>query len=181
MILEGFLDDGTNLENEDVDSATDSDFDQNLRLERALQRRLERMREPQVFHPITPEAEIKTEYPEIEKREELSKPDVTKRAERRRGFDKELRNLIAKRIELNQLPPDAGSPGPPKGMKTRGGVVRPTDFSGRPEKIEPAATDEPESDKKETPEKPVILGDALAARARKMYKKKKTNISVDGQ
>jgi len=180
MILEGLLGDGTNLENEDVDSMTDSDFDQNLRLEKALQRRLERMREPQVFHPITPEPEIKTEYPAIEQKEELQKPDVTRRTERRMGFDKELRNLIAKRIESNELAPNAGIPAPPRGMKKRRGVVRPVDFPGHPEIGEPPSIDETSSAEKETPETPVVLGDALAARARKMYKRK-TKKSGDEQ
>jgi hypothetical protein len=173
MIIEGLLGDGTNLENEDIDSMTNSDFDKELRLKRALQRRLERMREPQVFHPIKPEAEIKTEYPAIEKKGELRKPDVAKRAERRWGFDKKLRDLIAKRLESNELSPDTVRPRPAKGMKTRGGVVRPVDFPGRPEKIETANIDEPKSEEKETSETPVVLGDALAARARKMYKKKR--------
>jgi hypothetical protein len=152
-----------------------------LHIEEMLQRRLERMREPQVFHPITPEPEIKTEYPAIEKKEELKKPDVTRRAERRIGFDKKLRNLIAKRIESNELAPNIGRPAPPKEMKTRGGVVRPVDFQGRLEINEPPSTDEPLSERKETPETPVVLGDALAARARKMYKKKKTKKSGDEQ
>jgi len=152
-----------------------------LRIEKALQRRLERMREPQVFHPITPEPEIKTEYPAIEQKEELKKPDVTRRTERRRGFDKELRNLIAKRIESNELAPNAGRPAPPKEMKTRGGVVRPVDFPGRPETNEPTSIDEYSPEKSETPETPVVLGDTLAARARKMYKKKKKKESGDEQ
>ena len=167
MILERLLGDGTNLENADADSMTDSDFDSNLRLEKALRRRLERMREPQVFHPIKPEPEVKTEYPTIEKKEELKKPDVAKRAERRRSFERDLHKRLAKRIESNELPPNTGGPAPPKGMKTRGGVVRPTDFPGRPE------ADEPPSEEKETPETPVVLGDSLAARARKLSKKKR--------
>ena len=179
MILEGLLGDETNLNNgseiEFLEKTRflNSDSDNDMRLEKALQRRLERMREPQVFHPITPEPEIKTEYPVIETGEELQKPDVARRAERRWGFDKELRNLIAKRIETNELSPYAGAPGPPKGMKTRRSVVRPVDFPGRPETSEPPAADELSSEKKETPETPVVLGDALAARARKIYKKKR--------
>lgn len=127
----------------------------------------------EVFHPITPEPEIKTEYPAIEKKEELQKPDVTRRAERRMGFDKKLRNLIAKRIESNELSPNAGRPAPPKEMKTRGGIVRPVDFPGRPEIGETPSTDKTSAEKRETPETPVVLGDTLAARARKMYKKKR--------
>jgi DEAD/DEAH box helicase domain-containing protein len=179
MILEGLL----SAETEFFEKETEF-FEKNrflLRIEEMLQRRLERMREPQVFHPITPEPEIKTEYPAIEKREELKKPDVTRRVERRIGFDKKLRNLIAKRIESNELAPTVGRPAPPKEMKTRGGVVRPTDFPGRPEASEPPLTDESSLEKEETTETPVILGDALAARARKMYKGKRKKKSDDEQ
>ena len=178
MILEGLLG-----ESETDFSGPETEFFEKtrflLRIEKALQRRLERMREPQVFHPITPEPEVKTEYPAIEKKEELQKPDVTRRTERRRGFDKELRNLIAKRIELNQLSPNAGKPAPPKEMKIRGSVVRPIDFPGRPETSETTLIDDYLPEKSETPETPVVLGDTLAARARKMYKKKKKKESGD--
>ena len=58
-------------------------------------------------------------------------------------------------------------------MKKRSGIVRPVDFPGRSEIGEPPSIDELSSAKRETPETPVVLGDALAARARKMYKKKK--------
>jgi hypothetical protein len=178
MILEGLLSES------ETDTETDlcekTRFLSDLRIEKMLQRRLERMREPQVFHPITPEPEIKTEYPTIEKNEELKKPDVTKRVERRMGFDKKLRNLIAKRIESNELSPDAQRAAPPKGMKTRGGVVRPVDFPGRPETSELSLKDEPASmEEKETHETVVVLGDALAARARKMYKGKRKKSSDD--
>jgi len=166
MILHGLIGDGTNLKNEDIDSMINSKFDSDLRLEKALRRRLERMREPQVFHHITPKAEVKTKYPKIETEEELDKPDVTKRAENRSNFRKELNKLIAKRIKLDKLPPNSSAPGPPEDMKTRSSNLRPTDFPGRPE------TDEPQTEEKEEiSQKPVILGDSLAAKARKLKKK----------
>ena len=180
MILEGVLGDGTHLRNPDSDALTDADpsvpsqaqdsrtgGDRNLRLERALRRRLERMREPQMFHPITPKPGVKTEYPATEKTEELAKPDVAKRSERRQSFERDLHKRIAKQIETGDLSPDAGSPGPPKGMKTRRSNLRPTDFPGRPEPGEELPKE------KETSQTPVALGDALAARARKLHKKKR--------
>ena len=172
MILEGLLGDGTNLKNPDTEAFTDSDAGGDLRLEKALRRRLERMREPQVFHPIKPEPEVQTEYPSTEEPEELAKPDVAKRAERRRSFDKELHKRIAKRIQTDELSPYAGSSGPPAGMKTRGGVARPTDFPGRPDADASTAKKEGSSSEKETPQKPVALGDSLATRARKRLKKR---------
>ena len=179
MILEGLLGDQSHLKIEDTEALTDSDAGSALRLEKALRRRLERVREPQIFHSIKPKAEVKTGYPTIEKAEELEKPDVARRAERRRTFEKDLHKRIAKRIESTELSPRARRPAPPKGMKTGDGVVRPTDFPGRPETdTSPAKKEEPLSEK-ETPQKPVVLGDTLAARARKRYKKKREEESGD--
>ncbi len=173
MILEGVLGDGTNLTNADTHSLTDSDFAGNQRLEKALRRRLERMREPQVFHPITPQPEVKTEYPAIEKTEELTKPDVARRSERRRSFERELHKRIAKRMELDGRSPDVRKPSAPKEMKTGRGDLRPVDFPGQP-KIE-------EKEKTETSETPIVLGDRLATRARKLLKQKQKEESADEQ
>ena len=131
-----------------------------LRLERALRRRLERMREPAVFHPIEPK--IKTEYPEIEKEEELKKPDVAKRAESKRSFQKELRKRIAKKVPSDKIPPTKGKPPIPEGMKTSISNLPPTYFPGRPERTErsePATSNEP-----------LRQGDSLAAKAWRIRK-----------
>jgi len=177
MILEGLLGDGTHLKNPDTEALTDSDAGANLRLEKALRRRLERMREPQVFHPIRPQPEVGTEYPSIEKAEELDKPDVARRSERRKTFDRDLHKRIAKRIQTDELSSHAGKPEPPPGMKTRGGVVRPTDVPGRPQSDTPPPNKEEPSPEKETSQAPAELGDDLAARARKRLKEQETDES----
>lgn len=130
MILEGLLGDGTNLQNADLHSLTDSEADAELRLERALRRRLERMREPQVFHRIEPE--VKTSYPEPEKTETLEEPDAARRSERRREFYRELRKRVAKKSHSDRLSPFAGKGKPPPGMKVRGSSKPPGYFPGRP-------------------------------------------------
>ncbi|MBI3944529.1 MAG: DEAD/DEAH box helicase [Armatimonadetes bacterium] len=104
MILEGLLGDGSRLETADIQALTDGPAGETERLEWALRRRLERMREPQVFHPIRPEVE--TAYPEIEKPETLPEPDVARRATRRREFERALRKRIALLV-------DPSPPGPP--------------------------------------------------------------------
>ena len=71
MVLEGLLGDGTNLNCPDTYSLSDGEMAQELELELALRRRLERMREPEVFHPIQPQSEVETQYPAIEDTEEL--------------------------------------------------------------------------------------------------------------
>ena len=164
-ILGGLFGDRTNLVNADTHAMTDGDESEMMRLEQSLRRRLERMREPQVFHPIEPK--IKTAYPDGAKKEELTDADVARRAKQRVDFQRELRKRIAKKIATDQLSPDAAPPGPPPGTHQPRHTRRPDDFAGKPgvkrEKVADA-----------TPPKPdhtIRLGDSLAARAKKMKKK----------
>jgi len=156
MLLEGLIGDGSNLANADTASLADTDADAALRLERALRRRLERMREPEVFHPIEPR--IETAYPEPEQPETLPEPDVARRAERRRRFNRDLRKRLAKKIDDGTLAPHAGRPAPPPGMKHRGANLRPTAFPGRPAE-----------------QKPIPQGDSLAAKARRLKRRKRSD------
>jgi len=154
MILEGVLGDGRRLDVHDKGAMTDSDPGRDNRIAQALRRRLERMREPEVFHPIAPN--VPTAYPDPEQPDLLETPDVARRAERRRDFHKQLRRRIAKKITTGRLDPLAGRIGPPEGMKTPHSNKPPTSFPGRPETNDDAT---------------IELGDPLAARARKMKKK----------
>ena len=143
---------------------TDSGEDERLRLEMALRRRLERMREPQVFHPIEPKVE--TGYPEPDKRTGLPAADVAQRAVRRVSFQRELARRIAKRIETGQLSPHAAVPPPPPGMIKSGSSRKPTDFRGVPAVGREAAADQAPP----RPAQVIKLGDSIAARARKLKK-----------
>ena len=163
MILEGLLGDGANLENLDSVALTDTDEQGRMRLEVALRRRLERMREPQVFHPIEPR--VATRYPDAEPREGLDSADVATRRQRRTDFHRDLRKRLAKHLGPDGLPPDAPKVGPRPGMITREGNRRPTDFPGRP-RVRP-------EDGSEDTGKPIRLGDSLAARARRLRKRPK--------
>ena len=164
MILEGLLGDGTNLDNPDLQSVTDSAEDAEVRLERAIKRRLERMREPQLFHPIEPH--VRTEYPEPEEQEELEKADPARRAERKESFHRRLQKRIAKQIRRDEIPAHKGKDAPPRGMRHRGSNKPPTHFPGRPE----AEEDEEESAPEE--QKVVRPGDPLAARVRRLKRKR---------
>ncbi len=95
MILQGLLGDGTQLTATEV--AMPGTAADRLRLEQALRRRLERSREPTVFHPITPTPAVRTAYPAAEPGAQLGKPDVTRRLERRLGVDRDLHRRIAAR------------------------------------------------------------------------------------
>lgn len=164
MILEGVLLDGSELEHADTHSLTDSDADDELRLEMALRRRLERMREPQLFHPIEPS--VPTKYPAAEQAESFPEADVARRAERRRSLTKELRKRIAKHIPSKKLEPLVGASGPPHGMSERSGKT-PSHFSGRP-----VVEKEGQPVGKEA--QPAIdSGDSVAAKARRMKRRRK--------
>ena len=164
MILKGLIGDGSNLQKADTRSPTGYQSEQNERLELALRRRLERMREPEVFHPIEPR--IETEYPEVEQPEALPKADVARRAERRRDFEKELRKRLAKHVPDDKLPPGAARPGPPGGMK-KPSAMPPTRFPGHPD----ATGAQPRHARGTTA--PLQQGDSIAAKARRIKKQGK--------
>jgi len=175
MILEGYLGDMTNLQNADVDSLTDSEADHELRLETALRRRLERMREPQIFHPISPRPQ--TQYPAVEDPETLDEPDVAVRQRRRRSLDKELRKRIAKSVPSDELPPDVGRVEAPEGMSKQTNKP-PTHFPGRPrKKREKVGSDRDATDPGTQPNEEeggaaIEQGESLAAKARRLKKKR---------
>jgi DEAD/DEAH box helicase domain-containing protein len=183
QILEGLLAGGSNLQCPDTHALSDEPEAERARLETAVRRRLERMREPAVFHPITPAAELRTEYPEPEKVEELPTPDVARRAVRRREFDRDIHKRIARRLGLGGLDPGAPSVPTPPGMKTPRGVRRPTDFPGRPARPRsespetpqppPETPPPPPEAPRESAPPPVRSGDPLAARARRKLKPRK--------
>lgn len=173
LILRGLLGDGKGLERPDGASLTDSDADRALRLEAALRRRLERMREPQVFHAIEPR--VRAGYPEAQPAGELAGADVAQRAEKRRGFHRELCRRLALRIESDGLPPEAPTKPAPPGMIKKGTNKPPTHFPGRPPAAgSPRSTGqaEPEPHPAAGAEKPVVrAGDSLAARARRLKRR----------
>ena len=130
MILEGMLANDAELENRDGDSVSALAEEDGLRLERALRRRLERMREPTVFHSIEPK--VPTRYPTVEDQEQLSKADVERRIERRSDFGRALRKRLAKKMDDGKLQPFVGQGNVPTGMTTRQSNLTPRHFAGRP-------------------------------------------------
>ncbi len=109
LILDGLL--AGDLDCPDLATGTDSAAANELRLEQALRRRLEREREPQLPHPIAPRVE--TRYPDPEPAAELPKPDVTRRLEHRRDFGKALRAKLAGQPAPTEPEAPAVPPAPP--------------------------------------------------------------------
>jgi DEAD/DEAH box helicase domain-containing protein len=156
MILRDMLADEGLLQQPDRETVSDSNEADAERIKQALRRRLERMAEPERFHPITPEAELGTGYPAIETEAENLEADPAKRAKRRRALDRDLHKRLAKKLGHGGLNPLQGKTAPPPGMRTKRGSLKPTDFPGKPveKEIHP----------------PIALGDSLAARARRRKK-----------
>jgi len=121
MILEGLLGDRAGLDNPDDGPLSDDDAGRRLRLKRDLRRRLERMREPQVFHPIHPQAT--SGYPQREDDAQLDEPDPAVRRTRGKNFQKELRRRLAKKISTSQL--DAMEPKGPHMTPKKTGPTKP--------------------------------------------------------
>jgi ATP-dependent helicase YprA (DUF1998 family) len=90
MILESVLGDGAALAQPEVGRVA-SEPEPRLITEHSLRRRLERMREPQVFHQV--EYGVETAFPTPEDRESLSSADIARRAFRRRKFDRGIRGV----------------------------------------------------------------------------------------
>ncbi|MBT3192056.1 MAG: DEAD/DEAH box helicase [Verrucomicrobia bacterium] len=161
MILHELLSESDDLEQPEAGVLTESSEQDRERLRQALRRRLERMGEPQRFHAITPRAEVRTEYPDIEPESENTEADATKRGRRRRDLDRELHKRLAKKLGpggLDAMQSKAGLR--PRGMKTGHSNLRPTDFPGKPEQSQSVQA-------------PIALGDSLASRARRKAKSKR--------
>jgi DEAD/DEAH box helicase domain-containing protein len=147
-ILEGLLGDGAHLNEPDTSSLSDGLEASRTRLEISLRRRLERMREPKVFHAIEPNVPLGVPAPETP--ETLRQADVERRVARRSAFDKELR----KRMAQKGAPQPAEEPPP---AETREG--------DEARDARPTAPDAAEGGR---PATPIKAGDELAARARRL-------------
>jgi DEAD/DEAH box helicase domain-containing protein len=170
MILESLLGKGDNLDNPDCGSLTDSDEARTVRLRCDLRRRLEQLRQPQVFHPIEPRA------PEgaAEPADNVETPDAAARRTTQKEFGKQFRKRLAKKMRTTQL--DAMEPkGPHMTDKVTGPSMPPTAFPGKPDQPERTVTDaqqqEAHSQDQPEPVEHIKLGDSLASRARKLRKK----------
>ncbi|MCD6361540.1 MAG: DUF1998 domain-containing protein, partial [Armatimonadetes bacterium] len=171
MILEGLIGDGTRLDMPETGTLTSTDAAGRARLERALRRRLEVMREPQVLHPVTPEPLIETGYPDVSAPEQLHIPDVARRRRSRKDFAKEIRRRTAKNIPDDLMSPHAPGTSAPPGMRLRTSKP-PTTFSGRPDVTHEREPDTAEPGRPQADDDTIVMGDALASRARRLKRRR---------
>ncbi len=164
-ILEGLLGDRRGLVHDDITRPGCEPGGDLLRLEQSIRRRLERMREPKVFHPITPMPQVRTVVPAPEKTAELNKADVARRAERRRQFERRMHKKISRRFDSAETAPESAS--------CAESFARMHRAARQPKECPAEAASRVHAyggfaDKKENA---VVPGDATAARARKIKKR----------
>jgi len=165
-VLEGYLGDGTNLRNEDTQSLAGEGATEEECVELALRRRLERMREPEVFHPIDATAMERVGRAAVpaEDRRTLDQADVARREERRRNFAVDLRKAVRRKPVSEPTP----RPTPPPMPRGRGHAVPPTAFPTQP------ISSRPEAEGAEPPARGAIeQGDPLAAKARRLKRSRR--------
>lgn len=152
MVLDGLLEDGTDLSAPDSGVMANSKEAYRIHLEQSLRRRLEREREPHLFHPIEPHVPVG--IPASENTESLAQPDVVRRLGSRAAFEKELRKRMAQGIQPDGLPPAAPRQAPPKELRASIGTNPPSAYE--------------ESEQTGSPPAPIKAGDSLASRARRL-------------
>jgi DEAD/DEAH box helicase domain-containing protein len=132
-----------------------------LRLTRALRRRLDRGAEPRVMHPITPAPEVITQIPESHSEAALNQADATRRSTTRRSFDSRIRKRLARKQGMDGLTPRIGKIHAPPSMNTGPNSLT-------PRHVDPAPIPTPSPDAPQ----PKPMGDPLASRARRLRKRK---------
>ena len=102
-ILRGIIGDGKALRLPDSTSLGQADEECRLTMERGIRRRLEKMGDPSVFHPIDPNPQVG--FPEVEKPAQTTNADIARRA--------------IKRLRLSRLLESQASPEIPPGDTSR--------------------------------------------------------------
>lgn len=85
-LLDGLIGDGSNLRTPQSDHLTLNDDEKRALLERGIRRRLEKLGDPEVFHPIDPQPQVG--FPEVEKPAATTDADVARRAFKRLRLEK---------------------------------------------------------------------------------------------
>lgn len=87
-ILSGIIGDGAHLRSRDKDSLGQDEEEKRLLMERGIRRRLEKMGDPQVFHPIDPKPQVG--FPDVEQSASTTASDSARRAFKKLHLDKRL-------------------------------------------------------------------------------------------
>jgi len=181
-ILRDIIGDGSSLPAQDREAAVADDDQRRLLLERGIRRRLERLGDPEVFHPIDPRPEVG--FPDVERPAVGTGSDVARRAFKRLLFERLKAVEQAKAPEPMEISrpardleaktdPDFAHEAAPKEKRSESKALR-NMMRKNPASAEapaPAAPQAEENDK-EASQNPIKLGDSVAARARRLKKEK---------
>jgi len=172
-LLRGIIQDGASLRKPDAGSFGQPDAERMLLLERGIRRRLERLADPELFHPIDPRPAVG--FPAPEQAAASTTSDVTRRAIKRIWLDKAARSTgiqppsgDTSRITREE-PSEVDSE---LAHETRGPRHREQSRALR-NLLRSNPTAKPSQPAEPVPgEQQVQLGDRVAARALRMRKKK---------
>jgi len=172
-LLKQIIGDGTKLRQACVQEVGQDSADRLMLIERGIRRRLERMGDPEVFHPIDPDPRVG--FPDVEKPAASTDADIARRAFKRMRLAKAREPAIDRSADDSSRPArdfdaktdpelahEAVKPGGRKQSKALRNLMR----------KQSSAIAEPDR-----PEKPanadgeITLGDSIAARARRLTKR----------
>lgn len=172
-ILRDIIGDAKSIQVQDEQASVENDDDQKrLLIERGIRRRLERLGDPEVFHPIDPKPEVG--FPDVEKPAVGTDADIARRAFKRLRIEKLKEPQGAEAVEISrpardfdaktdpELAHETTRPGTRAGSKALRSLMR----------KEPAPIANPDSVTAEpvTPPDAIKLGDSIAAKARRLKK-----------
>lgn len=172
-LLRDIIGDGTGLRSRDADSMGQHAEEKRLLMERGLRRRLERMGDPEVFHPIDPNPRVG--FPEVEKPAASTDADIARRAFKRIRFAK--RPPMAQPADDPSRPakdfdaaadPELAHEAAPRTVRTGSKALR--ELMRKGAAPAPPAPAEPSARLPDRPVEEIRLGDSIAARARKLRK-----------
>ena len=173
-ILRDIIGDANTMQHEDETASIDDD-QKRLLMERGIRRRLERLGDPEVFHPIDPKPEVG--FPDIEKPAIGTNADIAKRALKRLRIDK-LKAHEGEPIEPVEISrpardfdprtdPELSHETPRQGIRAGSKALRSLIRKGPAEAKSPSTEAESAA-----PPDAIKLGDSIAARARRLKKEK---------
>ena len=176
-ILGGIIGDGKSLCEPDSESMGQTDEEQRLTMERGIRRRLEKMGDPLLFHPIDPNPQVG--FPDLEIPARTTDADIARRAIKRARLER-----LAESGKSPQMPGDTSRIAKDTPGAADADIVRDSKPNPRPEaralreimrkSPPPEPSDPPGVSGKGFPEttnpEPIKLGDPIAARVKKMRK-----------
>ena len=169
-LLKDIIGDGTNLRAHDSESLGQREEEKRLMIERGIRRRLERLGDPEVFHPIAPKPQVG--FPKIEKSAITTDADIARRAFKRIRLAKQSIGPVSAAgqtdDDLSRVAKDYNASSDPEmAHEVHTQPAQPRSKALRDMmRQKPEVQSHPQASQQE-----IKLGDSIAARARKLKKR----------